>query len=749
MQRWSTANAPDPPSDPGLQPPTTYWPPHREATYIAAMPDAELSAELNHVVQLAVKVTGARLAFVTLGSGDALTVPACHGDALTTEEVHRLAMYIDGADDGAGPPTWLRDGGASFLAEPLTDVDWTTQLQFERGALCVVADRGHAWGGGDSAVVRRLAHLAAAQLRHHSRMTALVARERCAAVLASLAAQLVDAASEVDVVAATSEAARGLLDPSAATIALRSGEELQLTDLHGARPAAAALFGVLALHDANPISRCVVVNEAAFYGSPAALAEEFPHLADVAVSGGHRAYAVTPLTDGSDVYGAVAMMWDREHDLEEWERSAIRELGCLCGRTLARVEDVDDTTTLADIEGDLGAAPTVADVAAIVTDRASKLLGAANAQLAVVTGDSLELVASHAIPGREGERYRRIRLTDDHPSCVALRERRTIVIDDESGWQRWAMTNDTSDWVGAEAAVVVPFAQSGRRLGVLTFGFVRRADLGPRQRRLAGRLAMMAGRAVERAQLLDRTRELLERQRTITAGLQRSLLPAALPIVPGADLAAIYQPAEQDIHVGGDWYDAFVLADGRLMLTIGDVVGKGVDAAGASGQLRSAMRALADAGADAAQLVQRLDWFALTFPAAWAATTMCLIVDLGTGAVQVCRAGHIPPLIVSSDGTTRYHEVHGSPPLGVGNGGTRPSSTFQLDRGELLVLCTDGLVERVGVSLDVGLAAMAASTSRWPRTSDLAEMLSRLAAANDDPRSTSDDVCILALRRHA
>ena len=710
------------------------------------MPDVELRAELEHVLQLALNVTEARLVFVALRTPDDLVIAAQQGgEALTDGQLHQLSRQLGaGLVEGAlvdrvpeGIDLLPNDFGA-FIAEPIGSGD---------GLLCMAARPGHEWAGGDTAILRRLSRLCSAQLRHYSRMKILTSRERAATLLANYAAELAAAESVVQVVAATGTAGRLLLDAPAGSIALRSGSELRLTDLHDVDHVVAAEFAVLGEHDRNPISQCIAGNEAIFLSSRADLVRVFPHVSEAADRGGHESYAIAPLADDDDVFGAVSLMWSTSRLLERWEREAVVELGRLAGRALWRVQTVDEATALAGIEADLGAAPTVAEVADIVADRAAKLLGAATVQLALVDGEYLQMVASRAMVPDDDARYQRILRSDAYPACAAIATQRTIAINDEDGWRRWPKALDTRAAVGAEALLLVPLPRTDSVDGVMAFSWLRSNDLGRRQRNLAQRLAAMAARAVDRAQLLDTTRTLLQRERTITARLQRNLLPARLPDVVGAELAATYQPAEHDIHVGGDWYDAFVLADGRLMLTIGDVVGKGVDAAGASGQLRSATHVLADSGASPAGIIERLDRFSEWFPAAWAATTLCLAVDLTTGAVQMCRAGHIPPLIVAADGTSSFYEADGSAPLGIGRTSPRPQSHFELNPGDVLVLCTDGLVERRHTSLERGLENLAAMVTSLRLLPHLADVVTQIGAVLGDPQQTCDDVCIVALRR--
>jgi PAS domain S-box-containing protein len=241
--------------------------------------------------------------------------------------------------------------------------------------------------------------------------------------------------------------------------------------------------------------------------------------------------------------------------------------------------------------------------------------------------------------------------------------------------------------------------------------------------------------------------ELLERQISITNRLQRSLLPTELPALANADIAARYHAADNEMEVGGDWYDAFVLANGRLALAIGDIVGRGVEAAGATGQIRSACRALANVSDGPSDLVSRLDQFVANVPEALYATFLYLELDVATGICVLTRAGHVPPLIIGPDGTGRVHEAGGTMPLGVDATAKRVETTFVLEPGALLLLCTDGLVERRGECVDIGFARLLSAAVRH-RASSVDEFLDRVIASVMFEHPALDDTCAVAIRRH-
>src|SRR5207253_3347346 len=133
-------------------------------------------------------------------------------------------------------------------------------------------------------------------------------------------------------------------------------------------------------------------------------------------------------------------------------------------------------------------------------------------------------------------------------------------------------------------------------------------------------------------------------------------LPDSLPRLPGMDVAARYLPARAEARVGGDWYDAIDLGDGRLAVTIGDVAGHGIQAAALMGRLRDALRVSALDGAGAAEATERVDRLLLsqTDEDYAIATSLVLILDQGGEHVDLSSAGHLPPLVVRPDGSTAY-----------------------------------------------------------------------------------------------
>lgn len=246
-----------------------------------------------------------------------------------------------------------------------------------------------------------------------------------------------------------------------------------------------------------------------------------------------------------------------------------------------------------------------------------------------------------------------------------------------------------------------------------------------------------------RAEAALRAREAEERG--IALELQRALLPRKLVVPAGISVAARYEAGSAGLEVGGDWYDVFELEDGRVGLTVGDVVGHGLTAAAAMGQLRTALAAMARHTESAGQLLTHLDAFIATSGATDFATVCYGALDSATGVFEYASAGHPPILLVSPTGDSRWLRDAQSPPLGGDDERRRPDARVTLEAGSLLVLYSDGLFERRGELLTDGLDRIKKTAQTLARES-VAEVCNELVAALGVDVSRQDDVAVLAVR---
>ncbi|HVE95807.1 MAG TPA: SpoIIE family protein phosphatase [Pseudonocardiaceae bacterium] len=280
----------------------------------------------------------------------------------------------------------------------------------------------------------------------------------------------------------------------------------------------------------------------------------------------------------------------------------------------------------------------------------------------------------------------------------------------------------------------VPLLSNGMVIGVLHVGTLAPRRFTDDDARLLQVVADRVAFAIESRRV--------EVERTAAAVLQRSLLPARLPVVPGLELAARYVPAENG-GVSGDWYDVFTLPSGWLYIVIGDVVGRGFVAAEVMGRLRSALRAYALLGGDPAEVLGRLDQQVQHFEPEVMATVLLVMFEPSFERLHLSSAGHPPPVLALPQQPAVLLGVPSDHPIGVPGGLRRRATSITLPPGALLCLYTDGLVESRDTSLDAGLQRLCESVVAGPVDSVCGKALAQLVGSD----SFGDDVTVLAVRR--
>jgi phosphoserine phosphatase RsbU/P len=290
------------------------------------------------------------------------------------------------------------------------------------------------------------------------------------------------------------------------------------------------------------------------------------------------------------------------------------------------------------------------------------------------------------------------------------------------------------------SVLAVPLRVEGQAIGALHVGTLF-------TRRFTDDDAAMLALAADRAGLAIQRVRLYEREHAIAEELQRSLLPAELPQVEGVDTAARYMPAGAGSQVGGDWYDVVVQPDGKLLLIIGDVAGRGIVAASRMGQLRSALRAYAFDGHGPASVLERLNAFHIGLRQRGMATVGLVSVDPSTGELRYAKAGHPPALVVSAEGETTWLDQAVGVPLGAIDDAEYEEAVATLTPGSTLVLYTDGLVELRGELLDRGFERLEKSMTDAP--SDINALCDAVLHGTLADPDVDDDVTLLVLRMAA
>ncbi|MGH9106853.1 MAG: SpoIIE family protein phosphatase [Acidimicrobiales bacterium] len=292
--------------------------------------------------------------------------------------------------------------------------------------------------------------------------------------------------------------------------------------------------------------------------------------------------------------------------------------------------------------------------------------------------------------------------------------------------------------LGFTSYMCVPLVAAGRCLGALTLvsaGSGRRfygADLT-----LAEELAAHAATVVHKARRYDR-------ERGAAHQLQRSLLPNRLPEVAGVEVAVHYAPGSAVADVGGDWYDVVPLGSDGVGFAIGDVAGHDIGAAGIMGQLRNAMRAFAIQGDGPAAVLHEMRRFCEVLDIERIATLLYSTFVPSSGTFTISSAGHPAPVVVRVDGAVEVPSVEPEPPLGV-PGPTGGEAQIYVERGEAVVMFTDGLIERRGSDLGAGLARLVGILQAAPKRDarSLCELIVKKTLSGDH----GDDVAFLVFRR--
>jgi PAS domain S-box-containing protein len=247
---------------------------------------------------------------------------------------------------------------------------------------------------------------------------------------------------------------------------------------------------------------------------------------------------------------------------------------------------------------------------------------------------------------------------------------------------------------------------------------------------------------VRRVGIVTDNVRLYAREHLLAETLQRAMLPEQAE-VPGLDVWTYYAPSAGHAQVGGDWYDVLPVGDDHVAVVIGDVVGHDVEAAAAMGQLRSVVRAYAFETADPAEVLRRVDQLVagMRVPRSASLVLVTMVRDGEGWQARYARAGHLPPLLAADGEVHQLTQARG-PLIGFG-GGARGAESFRLDPGGLLVLYTDGLIERRDRRLRDGLQSLVDTVGSLEQQDAAGvgeQLLSRLAA---DPE---DDVAVVVVR---
>jgi serine phosphatase RsbU (regulator of sigma subunit)/anti-sigma regulatory factor (Ser/Thr protein kinase) len=372
-----------------------------------------------------------------------------------------------------------------------------------------------------------------------------------------------------------------------------------------------------------------------------------------------------------------------------------------------------------------------------------------------VDGDRLSVIGHHGQQVADAD-FDDLSLTADYPAALVARTGRAVYVPTPEMYERrFPLSWPTVRPYGRTSWAYLPLTVAGATIGAWMAAFREPVEFTPDERSVLTTVARMLAQALSRAHVQ-------ESEHALSAGLQRTMLPAREPGIEGMAVAARYVPTGGGLQVGGDWYDVIGLPSGRTAIVIGDVQGHDVRAAGLMGQLRIALRAYAAEGHGPDAVLSRTSRF-LTGLADEThaddvrfATCLYVEVDPATGTLDLARAGHPEPAIRLADGTTILRRTPGGLPLGVEPDSDYPTTRLALEPGEVLLLCTDGLIETGGHDLDTGWQRLCEVFESGP-ADDLEELADSLVRAVHGPAShhttgpladrREDDIALVLLRR--
>jgi serine phosphatase RsbU (regulator of sigma subunit)/anti-sigma regulatory factor (Ser/Thr protein kinase) len=459
-------------------------------------------------------------------------------------------------------------------------------------------------------------------------------------------------------------------------------------------------------------------------------------------------WVTIPLMTRAGAVGALHVSLRSPRVLSEAERDWLLTMVTQCSQAVERSGLYEEEQALRrraerlqSMTASLSNALTTADVARVFVDEVGEAIDADDVGLAAIgdEGHTAEVLAWYGDHEEEIASLLGCRRADSGtPTTWTIRARRSALFESGATLEReFPAVRDEVARSSQETFFFVPLVAARRTNAVLLVTWKEHHRLSADERSFVEVLAAQAAQALDRARLF-------ESEQTIAETLQRSVLPVALPRVEGVQLAARYLPGSAELDVGGDWFDALRLPGGRVGLVVGDVVGKGVQAAASMAQLRNAIRAFSVEPLRPSSALARLNRLAEEALDTTFATLVYLVLDPQAGVCRMSSAGHPPPVVAYADGRVELLEGGRGLPLGTGIESKYRQETVRLPAGSTLVLYTDGLVERRGRSIDEGLADLRAAIATAPRDPDrlLEHVLDRLVGSSE----RGDDIALLAAR---
>lgn len=546
-------------------------------------------------------------------------------------------------------------------------------------------------------------------------------------------------------------------DAVGATVAsislLVSDDTMALVGLRGGLEGAAQRWATFPLSAQVPAAEVVRTGEVLVLTGREEIAARFPEV-ERAVDG-PRSMVALPLTVLGRTIGAITLSFPGNRVLDNTELEFFGILADSCSQALERIRAEDEAAQqaarvrfLAEAASELS---TSLDYQRTLT-RVARLAVPAFADwcaIDLVEDDQLHrLAVEHVDPAKVElalELERRYPSDRNAPGGAweVMRTGRSSLVAEVTDEMLVASARDEEHLrltraLELRSGLVVPLLARGRTLGVMTWVAAEsERRYTPADVAFAEDLAKRCAIAIDNSQLHSQTLETARQ-------LQDAVLPDLSGGVAGWEVAGHYSPSGRT-EVGGDFFDAIGLPDGRLAVFVGDVMGRGVTAAAAMAQMRASIRAYIAVDPAPSVVLGKLDQLFSTYEMAQLVTLVYLLVDPERGELQLINAGHPPPVVLHADGTVDQLPYADGAPLGVAP--ERQQQTLPFHPGDTVLAFTDGLIERRTEDIDAGQARLLAAVPLMAQL-PLAEALSQIVDTVRD-HSREDDVAALVVRRPA
>jgi GAF domain-containing protein len=527
---------------------------------------------------------------------------------------------------------------------------------------------------------------------------------------------------------------------------------LAMVGIRGGPPGAGSRWATYPVDDSTPAGLVVRTRKPLLISGRSAIEQRYPQLTLGAE--GERSLLCLPLVTDDRAIGVATLSFPTHRTMSDAELGFFRTMADACAQSLDRIralETVEDqheklsflAEASAELAGSLDYEATLRNVAWLAVPRLADWCAISLEQDGVLR----TLAVAHRDPAK---RALAMELQERYPpdpdtgsgGYQVLRTGESLLVPEIPDDLLEAQARDAEHLrliraLNLRSGLTVALKARGRTFGVITWV---NGETGRRfeQRDVAfgEDIARRAAVAIDNSLIHSELQQIADR-------LQEVVRPAALPTVPGWELASSYSSAGK-VDVGGDFYDAIPLTDGRLALLIGDVMGRGVQAAAAMTQVRAAIRAFIAVAPEPSAVMDRLDLFYEQFPTDQLVTVLYALADPARDQVVIACAGHPPPLLLSPEGPPEFIEAARGTLLGAGPA-ERTTTTVTLEPGQSLLLFTDGLIERRDEDLEESKERLLKLCATLPGGLETLDLDAMVAAMRDPTRD--DDIAILAARR--